>query len=498
MTATQPRPGSLVSVRTAPPSRTVPVGTGNWFVAGMSDRGPLSPVMIRSLQEFVNNFGGRQTYSSLYDAMETYFREGGGAAYISRVVGPAAAVATKNLNDAGAAVSLVATAKGPGTYGNSITIAVQNPGAGGTAGSFSLLVTDPNYPGGSLSEQSPDFTTQAGAVAWAQNSALINLALGASANLPANAAASALAGGADDRNNIVDANWATALTRFTRDLGPGQVTQLGRTTAQAYTDTLAHAQLNNRVAILDAPDSPTVGTVTNAATFQRGANDIYGALFAPWVVIPGLTPNTTRIVPPSALVAAKISHSDASGFSPNTPAAGNPEGVASFVIGLSQVPYDNGQGQAVTRDSMYSLGVNQIVYRFGVYEVFGWRTLTDPNGANQDWLNLGNRRLAMAVTAEALAIAERYTLSEIDPQGRLFKRFQGDLSALCARYYDLGSLFGSRPEDAYIVDVGPTVNTLQTIANKELHAAIALRMSQDAELVVIEITKVPVNQAIAA
>lgn len=497
MSATQPRPGVLVTTRTTPPPRTVPTDTGVWFVAGLSDRGPLKATLIRSLQDFINQFGTRQTYSVLYDALEDYFREGGAKAYIGRVVGPAAAIATKNLNDVGAAVSLVATAKGPGAYGNSITIQVVNPGAGGTPSSFSLVVTDPNYPGGQLVESSPDFTTQAAAIAWAQTSALINLALGASSNLPANAAAAAMAAGSDDRLNVTDTQWKNALNLFTRDLGPGQVTQIGRTTSQAYIDTLAHAMANNRTAILDLPDSPTIATVTGAVTGQRGSSgaDTVGAAFWPWVVIPGLTPGTTRIVPPSASVCAKIAQQD-SGGSPNQPAAGSPEGVLTYAIGLSQPAADNGTGQDVTRDSMYALGVNQIVYRYGNFEVFGWRTMTDPNGANQDWINLGNRRLAMAMTAQGLAIAENYILDEIDGQGKLFARFAGELTAMCSRFYDLGSLYGTKPEDAFFVDTGPTVNTPATIANRELHAAISARMSQDAELVVIEIAKVPVNQAL--
>jgi hypothetical protein len=145
---------------------------------------------------------------------------------------------------------------------------------------------------------------------------------------------------------------------------------------------------------------------------------------------------------------------------------------------------------------MYSLGVNQIVLRYGNYQVFGWRTLVDPNGASQDWINAGNRRLTMAMTAKALAILETYILDEIDGQGRMFTRLKGQLVGMCAEYYTMGSLYGLTPEDAFSVDTGPQVNTLATIANREVHAAIAARMSPDAELVVLEISKIPVSQSL--
>jgi hypothetical protein len=500
MSATQPRPGSLVTVRSAPPPRVVPTDTGQWFVTGLTDRGPINrAVTVQSLQEFVSNFGARQTYSVLYDALETYFREGGAKAIIGRVVGPAAIVAFKNLLDAGAAVSLIAKAKGPGAFGNSITIQVQSPGAGGTPASFSLLVTDPNYPNGALSEQSPDFTTQAAAVAWSAQSQLVDITLGASANLPAAAAAGAMATGTDDRAAVTDAQWRTAQALFTRDLGPGQVSQVGRTTATAYADVLTHASLNNRFALLDAPDSPTVATLTAASVALRGATARFGAFFGPWVVIPGLVPGTTRIVPPSAVVAGKINASDGAGGTPNVPAAGVTEGILRSAIGLSQPAYDNGSGQDVTRDAMYAAGVNLIVSRYGLYEVFGWRTLVDPNGADQDWLNAGNARLAMFIVANSLRIAEGYILGELDGRGRTFKALEGDLRGFLMDVYSRGSLYdggSGRPEDAFQVDTGPTINTAASVANRELHAALAVRMAQDAELVVIEVAKVPVTQAL--
>jgi hypothetical protein len=500
MSSAQPRPGSIVTVRSAPPPRVVPTDTGQWFVTGLTDRGPINrAVTVQSLQEFIANFGARQTYSVLYDALETFFREGGAKAVIGRVVGPASVVAFKNLLDAGAAVSLIAKAKGPGAFGNAITVQVQSPGAGGTPASFSLLVTDPNYPGGALTEQSPDFTTQAAAVAWSQQSQLIDLTLGASANLPAAAAAGAMATGTDDRAAVTDAQWRTAQALFLRDLGPGQVSQVGRTTTTAHADVLAHAAANNRFALLDAPDSPTVATITAASVAQRGVNARFGAMFGPWIVIPGLVPGTSRIVPPCAAVAGRINASDASGSTPNVPAAGVTEGVLRSAVGLSQPAYDGGSGQDITRDSMYSAGVNLIIYRYGQYEVFGWRTLVDPNGADQDWLNAGNARLGMYIVANGLRIAEGYILNELDGRGRTFKALEGDLRGFLMDVYSRGSLYdggSGRPEDAFQVDTGPSVNTAASVANRELHAAIGVRMSQDAELVVIEVAKVPVTQAL--
>jgi hypothetical protein len=490
MTATAPRPGSIVTTRATPPSRTIPTATGPWFVVGTSDKGPLRPVMVSSMQDFINQFGQRVSYSLLYDSMETYFRNGGTAAVISRVVGPAALQASANLLDNAAGTSLVVKAKGPGAYGNTLRVTVA------VSGAFTLTISDTVL--GTL-EVSPAFADQQSAVNWSMLSNWVDISLGASSNIPIAVSNAALTTGADDRTNITDAQWATALSRFTRDLGPGQVSAPGRTTATGKQQIRDHAAAFNRFALVDLIDSASSVTLQSGVTADvRGTNDRYVACFAPWVVIPGLTPTGTRTVPPSPLVAAKISQSDGMGNSPNRPAAGNDRGVADWIVGLSQPPFDNGNGVDVTRDTMYDSGVNQIVYRYGVYEIFGWRTAVDPLGTSQDWLNIGNARLAMAITARALKIAESYLLDEIDGFGHLFAQFAGDLTGMLMEYYIMGSLYGATPEDAFTVDVGPTVNTLTTIAARELHSQIGLRMSQDAELVYIDISKVPVNQSLAS
>jgi hypothetical protein len=453
-------------------------------VAGLAEKGPLKALKVESLQDFVEKFGGRVSYSVLYDAIDEYFSDGGAVAYVGRVVGPAAAQASAVLKDAGAGESLKVKAIGPGEYANTYKVKVTN--TGGT--SFVLEV----FNGAVLLEVSPSFTTQAEAIAWAQLSKYIIVELGATALIPKSEEVT-LATGKDDKANIVDASWRTALALFAKNLGPGQVTEIGRTTSQAYADTLAHAFENNRFALLDGPQSPTAATVSSAAAALRGTNDIYGMMFAPWITIPGVLPGTTRFVPPSAFAAAKIALNDGEGKSPNRPAAGI-NGKSIRAIGLEQPPFNNGSGVDVTRDAMYSEGVNVIVEDEGVVEIFGWRCLTSPNGALQDWLNAGNCRLRMAIVAKANQIAKKYVLDEIDGAGKTFKEFEGELKAMLGEYWKMGSLYGQTPEEAFQVNVGPSINTPESIKNLEMKAAIALRMSPDAEMVTIVISKVPITQ----
>jgi hypothetical protein len=62
-------------------------------------------------------------------------------------------------------------------------------------------------------------------------------------------------------------------------------------------------------------------------------------------------------------------------------------------------------------------------------------------------------------------------------------------SEVLSPLYEKGALFGETPDDAYEVRVGPEVNTPETIAEGKLRAIVAVKMSEFAEMVEIEIVK---------
>jgi len=476
------RPGTLVTIRETPVPRSAPTDTGTWFVAGQTERGLVTPQAVGSMADYTRIFGARVSYGMLYDALEAFFREGGRKAYVARTVGPAATTGFLNLMDNAAAISLRADALGPGAFSSSITVQVSAGVAGGT---FVLTVRE----SGVVKEVSPDLVDQAAAIAWAQYSNYIRLSLGASALDPQVAAATALSAGTDDRANILDAHYETSLNRFSRDLGPGQVSIPGRTTTQSYTDLLEHANANMRVALLDAADTATQATLLAAVATLRGVNGRFAGYFWPWVRIPGLTSGTTRTVPPSAFVAGKAAASDVSN-SPNRAIAGR-FGELTSAVSLSQDnPLDS------ERTTLNDAGVNVIKPLAGGFRIYGFRSLCDPI-ADPRWKALGGARLIMAFDARAQVIMENYVFEEIDGQGRMFARLDGELTDLANEYYIAGSLYGRTPAEAYNIDTGPSVNTPATIDALEIHALAALRISPMGEFVQLELVRVSVSEEVA-
>lgn len=478
-------PGTLVRLRETPAPASAATDTTTWFVTGITERGPTTfPLKIRSVAEFERYYGIRVSYGILWDCVDAYFREGGSSVYVSRVVGPAATTGVKNLNDNAAAISLIVSALGPGAYSTGIFVGVVLGSAG--AGTYQIVVTD----GTNTLEQSGDLVTQADAVNWAQYSDYVRIAIGASALPPVVIAPSAMSAGADDRASITEAQWTSALNLFTLGLGAGQVSAPGRTTDPAHLALLSHSVANRRVAILDLPDTSNTTTLKTTVSACRVGNQRFGAGFSPWIQVPGVAGAANRTLPPSPLVAGLISRNE-SELGADAPAAGG-NGVSRFVVGLSQPAWTDTQ-----RGDLNDNAVNVIMLRPNTnYEVYGWRTLvnavTDPN-----WINLGNSRLFMAIAADADAVAENFTFKVIDGQGHVIGDFGGSLTGMLLRWFQNGNLYGQSASEAFSVDVGAQVNTVQTIALNELHAVLNVRMSPFGERVIIEVVKTPITQEVA-
>lgn len=473
------RPGVIVTTRDAPPSSGPPIATGTAFVVGTADRGPSNEwAKVESITEFERKFGDRQSYSYLYDALDTFFREGGGSAYVARAVGPAAVAATVDLLDASNDPTLTASAVGPGPSGNDLRIDVST-----TTGVTTLTVKSAAS-GDTLEE----FVTSGGKDGLLNYTGFRYIELADAhdgAGDPKNVTAAALVGGVDD---LANADYEAALDAFPGTLGPGQVFAPGITDADVHEALLTHASTHNRVALLDMPNTGDLGTIEAAATAatDTGLGD-HGAMFGPWVRIPGSVANTARFVPYSAAQAGLEARRDRIA-SQNVPAAGRSFPL-SYAMALAYEFSDD------DRTELNGYGVNVAHTVGAVRETYGYRSLADPD-SQPNWLQFNYSRLRMAITAHAEDVGETFLFSQIDGKGLKLSEFGSAIAGMLLDFYVLGSLYGDTPEEAFRVDVGSSVNTAETIAAGELHAVAGVRMSPHAEMVVIEFVKTPITQAV--
>lgn len=288
----------------------------------------------------------------------------------------------------------------------------------------------------------------------------------------------------------VDADLVTAVNQFTKDLGPGVLAAFGHTTSVVQLALAAATNEGDRLAFLDAPDSATAATLTAAAALITGqTGDQWSAMFGPWDIAPGITPGTTRTVPPTARIIGNLARNSAQGKSPGTPAAGV-NGIARYIQGVDYT-YTDGD-----RTTLNGAGVNISKVVLGGVRTYGFRTLADQT-TKPDWSYLNSNRAIMAIKADLDVIAENFEFSKLDGAGTVTKKFQGALAAAIDPYWKDGDLYGATPQEAYSVDVGPAVNTDASFAAGQLGANVGLRTSDMAEQVIINVAKVPITEALA-
>jgi hypothetical protein len=488
-------PDVIVNVVDAPQPRSLPTDTGTAIFVGEAERGDnLAPVEIRSLAAFTATFGTRQANALLYDAVETFFQEGGSLCLVQRVTGAGAATATLTLLDGSAGSAAIVRAKGPGTWGNGAGGGLYAQViAGAAAGEFVLVV----YRGGTTSafevERSPSVPDVASLRGWSlKSSKYVEVLTSSSALDPAVLAATALASGTNG-SAVVDADWQTALDRIPADLGPGQVCVPGRTTAAGQLQAIAHAVANNRFALLDAPDAASAATVVAAAQALYGAPNRgrrYFQMFAPWDVAPGLTATTLRTVPPCAAQAAAYARQDALG-NPNQAAAGakNNRGVRRWIVDLSQPAWT-----ATERQSLSEAGVTVSRRRYG-NAIVTFDVVTGADQVNDEgWKFAPNVRTVMAYVARAKNVGDLAEFDQLDGQGFALSDLRGGLMSIADGLFGVGALYGSTPSEARYVDVGAQLNTPSELQAGRMHASVALRVSPTAQQVIIDVVKVPITQ----
>jgi len=472
-----PRPGTEIRIVDGAAGGGPVLDTGQAFFAGVAARGSTTKaVKVASLPEYETLFGPRSGGSLLYDAVATFFAEGGGTLYVSRASGAGAATATALLG-----TGLTAKAASPGVWGNSVKVTAVAPAFG--AG-VEIVVESP---AGTEVDRSPALATNDAIVAWSQGRNWVTFTK-VNDTLPPAASTATLTTGADG-SAPTTADVAAALARFEYGLGPGQVAAPGYTTTVIHQELLKHVDATRRVALVDLPDTAsgaTLATAVQALGTTKGVR--FAQALAPWLSYPGPA-GAPVVVPSSGVQAALIARQDAVTGNPNEAAAGA-GGIHRGTLGISQAYSD------ADRKTLNEQGVTLAKEKYGSIRTYGGRTAAGP--ADTNWLPFGNSRVLMAIAHEADAVAELYVFKQIDGGRRVFAALESDLNGVCLRYFNLGALFGNSAEEAFNVDTGPQVNTLATIQAQEIHAVIRVKASPFGEWVALDIVKVPIQQALAA
>jgi hypothetical protein len=482
--------GVVVNTNELPqPSSGVPTSTGTLFAVGLTDQGPTTPTKCQTITDYTSVYGPRSaTSATLYDALDTYFHEGGANAYVGRVSGSSAAAAALTLQDSAPHPTVTVTFKTAGVNGNNVFVVVSV-----ASSKYTVTLQDANA--NVLETHGPFLNSAGNAPLLAETSNLVNFTQatgsGNTTAAPVALTATALTGGLNPSgSDVADANVVTTLANFPSTLGPGQVTAPGKTTATVWNGLVAHAVANNRFALLNLSDSAVAATqigsagAITATAVQAG----YAFFIASSVVVPGVTPGTTRTVTGDVVVAALRSQVSSTGNDNQAPAGRNwpLQYVTSFTNTYSPTDIN----------TLNAAGINVFANRYGVLCLFGFSTYV-PATTDSIYWQASAACERMALVADAQAIGEQYLFDTLDGRQLTLTAFQGALQGLIAQHWRNNALFGAAATDAGSVAVSAPVNTAATMAAGQLNAAMQVRISPFAQLVTVTITAVAVTQTVS-
>lgn len=467
----------------------IPVPSASYFTVGLASRGSATAVTrVTSLADFENTFGTRPSFGNLYDDIATFFAEGGGEAYVARVVGPAAtsgALATPLLDRAGTPVATMQfTAQGPGAWSSNVAISILNGSVPNTfTVSITYLTIEVERYANLASPQ--DAITKMSGSAWVTVTDLASVTAAPNNNPAVTSSPVALTAGADDRSSVTSSLLVAALTRFGPQYGDGCVAIPGGGDA-THAGLIAHATGNSRLAILvSARGAGTTQLATLAASYASE----YAGLFAPWLQTRDAYGGLNTI-PPDGYVAAVRSRAHRNVGPWQAPAGDRSRSVT--IVAPDQI-FDQ-----ATSGALEDARVNPILPVAGGVRLYGWRSLS---------VDIVNWRLLTGIDViNRIVIAAQRQLDPlifdtIDARGHLLSRVEAVLLGIVQPMAALGGLYpwieldsGGQPAQ---LDAGYQITTdpsRDVASGNRVRATVGVRVSPTAALLELTVTKVGVTR----
>lgn len=455
--------------------------SGRLHVAGLTTLGPQGKsVTVDSIAKFVAIFGDRTAATSnLFDTARLYFEEGGNELVVSRVVGPAATRGALTLKDSADVNTVKVQAVDPGDYSAGFTVEVVNTGS-----TFNVIIkrgtaTLSTY----LGVTSPADLVQRAATNPYVTVTSLGSATATPGDNPQTLTATALTAGTDNRDAVTTADVIAALDAGT-DAAGGAVAAPGYPADVIGSLLLDHAARTGKIALLAMPVSATKEeAIAAAASLAADGNGAYGGIFYPSLIIPD--GGGTRTISPEGYVAAVRARAhEETGFW-QIPAGDRAE--TRWVIGATE------QLDTDTNNLLADALVNGIVTTGSKVRLYGWQSLA----IDRENLGMLNARDVLNnLTIEVKDALEPFVFATNDGKGQLRAYMDSAVTGVLAPIATAGGFYarmsGSTVLDpGYDVDVSTALNPLTAQAENRVVVSISVRLSPTAQLIQVEIIKVP-------
>jgi Bacteriophage tail sheath protein len=493
-------PGVYVEEIARGPRPIEGVPTSTAAILGDAERGPITPRLVTSYDEYRRWFGDAGPDGFLADAVNGFFLNGGQRAFICRLAGHRAATASAPFGD------FAVRASGPGAWGNRVFAKI-SPGstkdAEGRSIGFKLQLAcwssgagpfdvfgagDAAGPPPSLIEefddlaadgQSPDY--------YGRRLPFIDLATGDRNDGPASSALGVLVRNAGVPADARPADGGRALSGGAADPAPPGVGDgLAELERDAYRDValiyapgassddakavVAHCErMRFRFAVIDCdkgrqPDELGPRSLLGASR--------QAAFYYPWLMTADLRDGALRLVPPGGHVLGVYARTDSERGVFKAPA----NAIVRGAIDLEREIDDRVQ------DGLHAKGVNAI-RRFpgrGIL-VWGARTMSsDPL-----WKYVSVRRLVVFLE-RSIDEGTQWVVFEPNDE-RLWARVVDTIRLFLRAQWRQGALFGRTEQEAFFITCDRTTMTQDDILNGRLICEVGLAPVRPAEFVVVRV-----------
>lgn len=459
-------------------------------MVGLADRGPVDrPTLVTSFEAFQRVFGGFRDHTGdpgqrhhLVHAVKGAFDMGAQIIHVTRVLGPHAAVAKATLTG----LSMQVHALHPGQWGNRLRVSTEPQD--GASSAFTLTVELVDSEGRLvLAERFYDLaldpTHPRHAPLVLQQSALVRLSDGPPEPSPLIAATSALAGGKDDLAGMDDDSYIGAVAGETAATGLqtlcdldeiGVVAIPGQTSHKVQAAMVAHCKaMRYRIAVLDSVPDANAAEVLAQGRLHHSA---HAALYYPWLVVDDpAQPGLGRLaIPPSGHVCGAIAKTDRDRGVHKAPAN----------VALNSLLDVERKVTKAEQDRLNPFGVN-VIRDFRAegrgIRIWGGRTLS----SDPEWKYIPVRRLVFLVEK---SIERGLSFVVFEPQSpALWAEVRRLVEMFLQTLWRAGALAGTRTDEAYFVEVGPSTMTQSDIDAGLVILRVGLAPLKPAEFVICQI-----------
>ncbi len=467
----------------------------DWF-----PRGPLPrPTRVSSFDEYTRIFGGLHAQSEASYGVLQYFRHGGGVAWIVRIKDDGDTSSTLNIKDGeggSAKNALVISAANPGTWGNTLFVAVITATAG-----FDVFVRETRDGKVVDSEVFRNIVDPISAVSVVNaQSRLIRL------DPPESGAGNPTSVAGTTTGDAPDAAYApltngTDATLSTTGLGPKLTEAMNTlTTIEPFVFNLlcipVMAKLNaaNQGALVtaastfctaqrafllvDPPEATVTASAAQALLGTAAPASKNAALYYPRLTMPDpLNGNRPRNIGPSGVVAGICARTDATRGVWKAPA-----GIDANLGGVSlEVPVTESDSA-----SLNPLGINALRTLPVIGNVvWGARTLVGADTLASEWKYIPVRRTTLYIQ-QSLNAGLKWVVFEPNDEP-LWSQIRLNVGSFMQDLFRKGAFQGTTPRDAYLVRCDKNTTTQSDIDKGIVNILVGFAPLKPAEFVVIQI-----------